>query len=72
LYNGSENFGKNGKILYHDEMKNLVKLSAKKPVCKGNLEGGVTKLFILFMWGQFFFCRGNPNKSKDFGILETK
>jgi hypothetical protein len=54
-------------------IENLAKLSAKKPVSKGNLGGGgFAKLYILIMWKQSAFCRGKPNKSKVFGILETK
>jgi hypothetical protein len=55
------------------EIENLAKLSAKKPVSKGNLGGGgFAKLFILIMLKQSFFCRENPNKSKVFGICGTK
>jgi hypothetical protein len=55
------------------EMENLAKLSAKKPVSKGNLGGGgFAKLYILIMLRQSAFCREKPNKSKGFGILETK
>ena len=60
-------------MLWLAETNNLAKLSAKKPVNKGNLGGwGFAKLLILTMLKPWLCSLEKPGKSKDFAAAGQK